>query len=153
MNLIKNFLVLFLFLALFQTARADWAKQNSNTLSWLYDIYFLNEQTGWIAGSGGTFLKTVDGGQTWTREKKITDDAIRQVYFADEQTGWLLCERSLYALGANSPSYLLKTNNGGASWQRVEFTDNQRKRVTKIIFTKKGAGLAIGESGAFFCDG
>lgn len=150
MNSIKIFLVLFLFSVCFQTTRADWTKQSSNTLAWLYDIYFLDEQTGWIAGSGGTFLKTVDGGKTWTAEKKVTDDAIHQVYFTDERNGWLLCERNLYALGANSPSYLLKTDDGGISWQRVEFTDNLRKRVTKIFFTKKGTGLAIGEGGAFF---
>ncbi len=150
MKLFKILSALLLFLICFQTAQADWIKQTSNTLAWLQDVYFLNEKNGWIAGSGGAFLTTVDGGKTWTKEKNFTSDPIRQVYFTDEQTGWLLCERSLFALGANSPSYLLKTTNGGVSWERIEFTDNQRKRITKFLFTKNGIGLAIGESGAFF---
>jgi len=150
MKSVKKFLILFLFFVCFQTARAEWTKQNSNTLSWLQDVYFLNEQTGWIVGSGGAYLITKDGGKTWKKEKVFTEDVIRQVHFTDDQTGWLLCERDVYALGANSPSYLLKTTNGGAYWERIEFTDNQRKRITKFFFADNGAGLAIGEAGAFF---
>ena len=146
----KIFLLLLLFSACIQTAKANWVKQNSNTFAWLQDVYFLDEQTGWIAGSGGAFLTTTDGGKTWTQKKKFIEDNIRQVYFADEQTGWLLCERDLFSLGANAPSYILKTDDGGVSWSRIEFADNQRKRVTRFFFTKSGSGMAIGEGGAFF---
>lgn len=139
-----------MFFVSFQTARAEWTKQNSNTFSWLQDVYFLNEQTGWIVGSSGAYLVTKDGGVTWKKEKNFTEDAIRQVYFTDASNGWLLCERDLYSLGANSPSYLLKTTDGGAYWERIEFTDNQRKRITKFFFAKNGLGFAIGEGGAFF---
>ncbi len=150
MSSVKFFLVLLLFLTCFQTAQAEWTKQNSNTLAWLNDVYFLDEKNGWIAGSGGAFLTTVDGGKIWTKAKKLTTDTIQQIYFADAQTGWLLCERGLFASGANSPSYLLKTVNGGVDWERIEFTIDQRKRITKILFAKNGTILAIGESGAFF---
>jgi len=150
MKSVVKFSILFLFFACLQTARADWTKQNSNTLAWLQDVYFLNEQTGWIVGSSGSFLMTGDGGVSWTKKKNFTDDTIRQVYFTDASNGWLLCERDLYTLGANSPSYLLRTADGGVSWERIEFADSQRKRVTKFFFTKTGAGLAIGEAGAFF---
>lgn len=150
MNFVKKILTLFLLLVCFQTAKAGWTKRNSNTLAWLQDVYFLNEQTGWIVGSGGTYLVTNDGGKTWTKARNFTQDTIRQVFFTDEQTGWLLCERDLYTLGANSPSYLLRTNNGGIYWERVEFTDHQRKRITKFFFSENGTGLAIGEGGAFF---
>ena len=150
MSFLKTFLILFLLFVCLQPAQADWTKQNSNTLAWLHDVYFLNEQTGWIVGSGGTYLITNDGGATWKKDRNFTGDTIRQVYFADASNGWLLCERDLYTLGANSPSYLLKTVNGGDSWERIEFADSQRKRVTKIFFAKNGAGLAIGEGGAFF---
>lgn len=150
MSSAKNILLLLLLLACFQTTNADWTKQNSNTLAWLRDVYFLNEQTGWIVGSGGTFLTTTDGGKNWIKKKDFIEDNIRQIYFADEQNGWLLCERNLFSLGENSPSYLLKTVNGGVSWDRIEFTDNQRKRITKIFFTKNGSAWAIGEGGAFY---
>lgn len=150
MKLVKNLLTLFLLLVLIQTVRADWTKQKSNTLAWLHDIYFLNAQTGWIVGSGGTLLATRDGGANWTQNKHSNDDTIRQVHFTDEKNGWLLCERDLFTLGKDSPSYLLKTANGGATWESVELVNPQRKRITKIFFNKYDSGTAIGESGAVF---
>ncbi len=139
-----------MFLFCFQTARADWVKQKTNSLAWFHDVYFLTENKGWIAGSGGTFLTTVDGGKTWKQEKNFTEDNIRQIYFTNEKDGWLLCERDIYSLGSSAPSYLLKTSDGGANWERVEFNSGQRERIAKIFFSKKGAGAAIGERGAYF---
>ena len=151
MKSIRKICVLLLLTFCFQTAaNADWTKQNSNTLAWLRDVYFLNERTGWIVGSGGTFLVTKDGGQSWTKSATPNSNTIRQVYFTDEKNGWLLCERDVYTLGKESPSYLLKTADGGENWERVEFSGNQRKRVTKIFFNKNGLGSAIGENGVFF---
>jgi photosystem II stability/assembly factor-like uncharacterized protein len=32
---------------------------------YLWSVFFLNENVGWVAGLNGTFLKTEDGGKTW----------------------------------------------------------------------------------------
>lgn len=149
MNFVKKISLALLFLASFQTAHADWVKQESNTLSWLHDIYFVSENKGFIGGSGGILLATDDGGKTWKKERIFTTDTIRQIYFSDENTGWLLCERNIFNLGANSPSYLLKTTDGGNHWEQINF-GNARNRIAKIFFTKNGFGLAVGELGALF---
>lgn len=143
----KIFTILF-FLISFQTAQAEWTKHNANTLAWLHDVYFLNEDTGWIAGSNGTLLKTSDGGKSFQKQKNVTQDTIRQIYFTDEKNGWLLCERDLFDRGSNSSSYLLKTTNGGATWEKVDFTG--KTRIAKIFFSKNDFGLAIGEAGSLF---
>jgi len=145
----KRILILILCFFCFQTAKADWVKQKSNSLAWFHDVYFL-ENKGWIAGSGGTLLTTFDGGKTWKQEKSFTEDNIRQIYFTSENDGWLLCERDIYSLGSSAPSYLLKTSDGGANWQRIEFNSDRRERIAKIFFNQKGAGAAIGERGAYF---
>lgn len=145
----KIFIVL-VCLACLQTADAGWTKQNANTLAWLRDIHFFDENHGLIAGSGGTYLETRDSGKTWTKRKNFTTDKILQIYFSDDSTGWLLCERDPFSRGANAVSYLMKTTDGGTSWEKVEFRDAGRTRVTKIFFNQKGRGFAIGESGAFF---
>jgi photosystem II stability/assembly factor-like uncharacterized protein len=150
MKSVKFSLALFLFFICFQAARGDWVKQESNSLAWFYDVYFLTENKGWIAGSGGTLLATVDGGKTWKKEKDFTGDTIREVYFTDENNGWLLCERDIYSLGSSAPSYLLKTSDGGAHWERIEFGGDKRKKIAKIFFNEKGAGAAIGEGGVYF---
>ncbi|HEX8267655.1 MAG TPA: YCF48-related protein [Pyrinomonadaceae bacterium] len=150
MNLIRKISVFLFCLVCFQTANAGWTKQNSKTLAWLQDIYFINEKKGWITGSDGTFLETTDGGRNWRQSEKFTSDTIRQVYFSDEQTGWLLCERNIYNRGANLISYILQTFDGGRNWEKTEFASEGRGRIAKIIFNEKGAAMAIGEGGAIF---
>lgn len=145
-----NLIFIFIFVSIcFQTANAEWIKQNSNTLAWLRAGFFVNEKTGFIGGGNGTFLTTVDGGDSWQTTEKFTSDAIRQIYFTDENNGWLLCERDVYNLGTNSPSYLLKTANGGADWEKIEFTNGSRTRIANIFFSES-SGFAVGESGAIF---
>lgn len=133
-----------------QTANAAWEKQNANTLAWLRDIYFFDENRGFIAGSSGTFLETKDGGKTWTKRVNFTSDTILQIHFSDDDNGWLLCERDPFNRGENSSSYLLKTSDGGETWDKIEFKDAGRARITRIFFNQKGKGFAVGESGAFF---
>lgn len=147
---LKKIFIFVSILICFQTANADWKKQNSGTLAWLKTVFFVNEKTGWIGGSNGMLLTTKDGGDSWRQAEKFTSDAIRQIYFRDENKGWLLCERDVYSLGANPPSYLMKTVNGGADWERIEFTNSARTRIAKIFFSENGLGFAVGESGAIF---
>lgn len=150
MHNVKKIFVLLLCLFCFQTARAEWVRQESRTLSWLRAVYFVNERTGWIGGSNGTLMETIDGGKNWNKLRNFTSDMIKQIYFTDEQNGWVLCEKDIYNLGGNSPSYLMKTSNGGINWEKIDFTGGKRERIAKIFFSKNNLGMAIGEAGAFF---
>jgi photosystem II stability/assembly factor-like uncharacterized protein len=145
----KTILAVLLCFVCFGAARADWTRQNLNTLAWLHDIYFVNEKTGWIAGSNGTLFATKDGGKTWEKENILTEDTIRQVYFTDEFTGWLLCERNFFDLKSN-PSYLMKTTNGGADWELIEFELVRRERIVRLFFNAEKTGFAVGGTGAFY---
>ena len=150
MNKFKTILTIFLCFVCFQAAQGGWTKQNLNTLAWLHDVYFVNEKTGWIAGSNGTLLSTNDGGKIWKKEISTTEDTLRQVYFSDEFTGWLLCERDIFNRGSNASSYLLKTTNGGIDWERIEFEGIKRERLVRLFFNSEKEGFAIGESGTFY---
>jgi photosystem II stability/assembly factor-like uncharacterized protein len=149
MKIFKTFFIFALVLLGFQTAEAGWRKIESGTLGWLHAVYFLNDNKGWIAGSQGTFLTTEDGGKTWRQAAKFTEDKIRDVYFSDAQTGWILCEHDRFTLGKASPSYLMKTADGGASWETIEI-DKGRIRLSRLFFDKKGFGYAVGEGGIFY---
>ncbi|MEJ7699118.1 MAG: YCF48-related protein [Pyrinomonadaceae bacterium] len=133
----KKILVIFVCLLCFQTVKAGWTKQKSGTLAWLRSVYFTNQNKGWIVGSNGTFLSTDDGGQIWKQNKKITKDNIRDVYFSDEKNGWLLCERNVYNLGSQPPSYLMKTSDGGANWEKINFTEG-KERIVRFFFAGDG---------------
>lgn len=149
-KLIRCLPLVFVLLLFMQTANADWIKQKTNTLAWFRDVFFLNEQKGWIVGSDGTLLSTSDGGATWVTSRKFTTDTFLQIHFTDESTGWILCERNVYARGHNASSYLRKTTDGGLNWQRLEFEDGGRERVTKLMFNSEGGATAFGEGGVFY---
>lgn len=142
--------VVFAVLLAAQSAHAEWKKQNTNSFAWYKDIYFYNDQRGWIIGTDGVMLHSEDGGSTWIQPKKFTTDKFIQIHFTDEMTGWLLCERNVYARGNNPTSYLRKTVDGGRTWEKIEFEDAGRERVTRLLFHADGRANAFGEGGVFF---
>jgi len=129
---------------------AGWTKQTTNSLAWFRTIDFVNQSIGRIGGSDGTYLVTVDGGKNWRPGRKFTSDSIRRIHFTDVQNGWALCERDVYSLGEKVPAYLMRTENGGETWKRVDFAGSDRRRVVNIAFTADGRGFAMGEMGALY---
>lgn len=150
MRILRTTILLLIVFGAFQAVNANWKRLNTKTLSWLRAIHFSDADNGWIGGTGGTLLVTSDGGKTWRQKARFMEDTIREVHFFDKTTGWLLCERNIFALGEKSPSYLLKTTDGGNNWTQVDFENKQRQRITNIFFAKSGFGLAAGETGALF---
>lgn len=69
--------------------------------------YFINSQTGWIAGSGQKVLKTTNGGMTIDSIYAFIGN-IRDIYFKDELNG-ILC-------GEGGSVY--KTTSGGLNWYK-----------------------------------
>lgn len=132
------------------SVRADWEKRTTNSFAWFRDITFLDESRGFIVGTDGIIVKTTDGGATWIAQPKFSTDTFLQVHFVSEMTGWLLCERNVYARGNNPTSYIRKTTDGGRTWEKFEFEDAGRERVTRLLFNENGSATAFGEGGVFF---
>ena len=132
---------------------ATWTRQPTGTMAWLHGVYFLDQNRGWVAGSGGTLLETMDGGQTWRRLYPLTKDNLRDVYFANEKIGWLVAERDVLKLKTNDgpPAYLLKTQDGGSSWQRVFLNGaDANARLVRVVFADIQRGWVFGENGVVF---
>jgi photosystem II stability/assembly factor-like uncharacterized protein len=151
MRLFRNILILILCLFVVQTANAGWTKKKLTVLAWLHSVHFITEEKGWIVGSNGTFLYTIDAGKTWLKKKNFTDDTILDIHFFDEKNGWILCERNVYSATNVPPSYLLKTSDGGEKWEKIEFSDGTgRERISKFFFGKSEKGIAVGQTGSVF---
>lgn len=134
-------------------AASAWTKQRSGSLAWLHAVYFLDENRGWAVGGRGVLLTTEDGGNVWRVRQRPSEDALRDVYFSDEQNGWLVCERSIYDLKTKDEprTYLLRTTDGGAMWQKVNVTAKDvDARLVRALFTDNGRGWAFGEEGALY---
>jgi photosystem II stability/assembly factor-like uncharacterized protein len=129
---------------------ASWEKRPLNTLASFKDVFFLNENRGWIVGGNGVIFSTLDGGKTWAPRDRFTTDDLVQIHFTDADTGWMLCQRNVYERGREPVSYLRKTKDGGHSWDKIEFEDAGRERVTRLLFNNDGSATAFGEGGIFF---
>ena len=135
------------------SANSRWQKQKSGTLSWLRSVFFLDERRGWVVGGKGSLLATVDGGESWHVRPRPTEDTLRDIVFTSERDGWILCERSMYQLRTKDEtrSYLLKTENGGENWSRVDikFLDPDAV-LARMAFADALHGWLMGEAGLVF---
>jgi len=122
-------------------------------MAWLRAVYFLDQNRGWVAGSNGTLLQTTDGGTTWRKLNPLSRDTFHDVYFADEKVGWLIVERDVLKLQTNNEprSYLLKTEDGGLTWQRIFLGDaDANVRLLRAVFADSERGWVFGETGVVF---
>jgi photosystem II stability/assembly factor-like uncharacterized protein len=130
-----------------------WAKQPAGTMAWLHAVFFLDQEHGWIVGSKGTLLATIDGGKSWQTKPAPTPDVLRDVYFADEQNGWIVCERNLYDLREKDEprTFLMQTTDGGEHWKRINIKGIEVDiLLVRAVFTRGGRGWAFGEAGSIY---
>src|SRR5580700_2767241 len=69
-----------------------WVAQESGTTASLRGISAVSAKVAWASGSGGTYLKTLDGGTTWVAAKVpgASDVDFRAIRAFDDKTAFLL---------------------------------------------------------------
>jgi len=103
------------------------------------DIHFINNQEGWVVGSGGVIGHTTNGGGTWTSQ--INPDAqnrtLNGVFFLNDNDGW--------AVGVNG--IILHTSNGGDTWN-VETVSGLSSTafLIGVYFTSPTNGYVVGNN-------
>ena len=86
---------------------SQWFIQESGTTNALYDIEFINENTGWCCGDGGYIIKTTNSGTNWIQQTNgVPSRALYGIHPVDSNI--------VYAVGFTR--VFIKTTNGGASW-------------------------------------
>jgi photosystem II stability/assembly factor-like uncharacterized protein len=102
---------------------------DTTTVCDFYDVYFLNEQYGWIGGTSeffsGILLKTSNSGESWEKQSinsakyedqnygiSYGDPPIKQIYFYDDMMTGIILVKSTGLSG----NILLQTTDGGKNW-------------------------------------
>jgi photosystem II stability/assembly factor-like uncharacterized protein len=98
-------------------------------------IKFLDENTGWFAGDGGTVIKTTNGGLNWITQNTNTVKNLYSVFFADNNTGFACGEFNT----------LIRTTNGGSNWT-VCF-DSIIRTWNSVFFVNNSTGYLAGSYG------
>ncbi len=100
-------LIIFNFSFLINNCFSQWFIQQSGTTNALYDIEFINENTGWCCGDGGYIIKTTNGGTNWIQQTNgVPGNRLYGIHPVDSNI--------VYAVGFGR--VFIKTTNGGANW-------------------------------------
>ena len=127
--------------ALCPPAPAQWTAQASGTKARLRGLCVVSNDVAWASGTGGTFLRTTDGGKTWKAGTVSGASALdfRDVHAVDAHTAYLL------SIGGGDQSRIYKTGDGGATWNTLHVNKDPKGFLDAIAFWDKEHGLALGD--------
>jgi photosystem II stability/assembly factor-like uncharacterized protein len=90
-------------------------------------------------GERGRILLSADAGKTWKGAAAPGEITLTAVFFHDDLHGW--------AVGHDA--VILRTENGGASWELVHQAPAERRPLFDVWFANPGHGFAVGAYGLF----
>jgi len=120
---------------------AQWQTQESHTESNLRGLCAVNEKVAWASGSKGTFIRTIDGGETWQAGKVPGAEELdfRDVEALDDHTAWLL------SIGNGRESRIYKTTGAGDRWT-LQFQNNKPEAFfDALAFWDANQGIALSD--------
>lgn len=109
--------------AIFATiGHAQWIKQNVNTMASFRGLSVVSEKIVWASGSGGTVIKTADGGKIWKVMTVPNAEKLdfRDIEAFDANTAYIL------SIGNGESSRIYKTTDGGETWQHQFINKNEK---------------------------
>jgi photosystem II stability/assembly factor-like uncharacterized protein len=115
--------------------------QISNTTENLRGVSAVSRQVAWASGTHGTYLRTVDGGRTWTPGQVPDAEGLdfRGV------VGLSADEAFLMSSGLGEQSRIYHTEDGGKRWQ-LQFTNKVAKGFfDAIAFWDAKHGIVLGD--------
>jgi photosystem II stability/assembly factor-like uncharacterized protein len=115
--------------------------QNSNTVESLRGASAVTRDIAWASGTHGTYLRTIDGGLTWTPAQvpnAATLDFRAVVAFSEDEV-------FLMSSGTGDLSRIYHTTDAGKHWE-LQFTNtNPKGFFDSMIFWDRTHGIALGD--------
>lgn len=118
------------------------ALQQSGVTVLLQAVSPVSERVAWISGHGGTWLRTLDGGETWRGGVVPGADTLqfRDVHAVSADTAWLL------SAGPGDQSRIYRTTDGGGAWT-LQWTNPEPEGFYDCLsFYDARRGLAYGDA-------
>jgi photosystem II stability/assembly factor-like uncharacterized protein len=117
--------------------------QNSNTTNGLIAVSPVNEHVVWASGRNGTFVRSTDGGKTWTSGVVAGAETLqfRGLYAVSDRVAYL------QSIGNNTTDFrIYKTTNAGATWTMQFQNQNPGAFYDCIAFWSPRRGLSHSDS-------
>jgi photosystem II stability/assembly factor-like uncharacterized protein len=123
-------------------ASGPWVMQDSGTHAGLRGIHAVDAQVAWASGSGGTILRTTDGGATWQR--CATPPGADQLDFRGVWA-WNADDAIVMSSGPGSSSRLFATHDGGATWRLLLVNGDPDGFYDALAFRTREDGYVLGD--------
>src|SRR5689334_9271410 len=109
--------VLLVLLSPIASARAEWILQESHSRASFRGVQAVNSKVVWVSGTGGSCLRTLDGGKTWQTLAVPGAEKLdfRGVAALDEKTAVLISSGD----AEKGQTRIYRTGDGGKTWQLV----------------------------------
>jgi photosystem II stability/assembly factor-like uncharacterized protein len=122
-------------------ASFSWQLRPTGTTSGLRGLAAVDASTAWVSGSGGTVLRTVDGGATW--QNVAPPDAAGQAFRDIE--AFSADHVVLLAIGPGDASRVYVTEDGGATWAKTAQNADPAGFWDCMAFFDRHRGLIMGD--------
>lgn len=142
------------FLAWTKDGGKNWAQQDLNTTEDISEIYFRNDDNGYLVAGKKMFM-TANGGRNWQETKiyrasdfKTGTPEFLSIRFPEKKLGFVIGS----ILGKNKDgedivvdSLLMRTNDGGETWSRVNLP--VKTELYHLDFVSGSSGWIVGDKG------
>jgi photosystem II stability/assembly factor-like uncharacterized protein len=128
----------FIFLLVFSNAQTVQLLVTDKKIS-MRGLSVVSDNVIWVSGSSGTVGKSIDGGAnwTWTTVKGFEKTDFRDIEAFDSSTAVIM--------GIAEPAYILRTTDGGATWNTVYENKTTGMFLDAMAFWNEQSGIVIGD--------
>ncbi len=128
---------------------ATWAPRTLPTDRLLMDVDFADTEHGWAVGQSGAIVHTDDGGATWTTQASGSTALLGLIDAPTASDGWALGVRVVKRPRPTLKGVVLRTTDGGASWDHVALPDSFVPLEMSFISSTQGwvVGAELGPRG------
>ncbi len=116
-----------------------WEMQNSGVEASLRGLHVLNDNIIWASGTGGTVLRTLNSGETWTSK---TVAGAEELDFRDIHA---FSGSSAVILSAGTPARVYRTNDGGETWAKTFEHQSEKAFFDALSFWNDDHGIAMSD--------
>ena len=125
----------------FTISNAGWQKQNIDTKAGFRGLSVVSDKIIWASGTGGTVLRTIDGGKNWSIIKVPDAEKLdfRDIEAFDADTAYIL------SIGTGESSRIYKTIDGGKTWKLQFKNTNPKAFFDALAFWDRNNGMAMSD--------
>ena len=116
-----------------------WQLQESNSKASLRGLCVVSDQIVWASGSGGTVLRTTDGGKNW---KNVSAAGAEKLDFRDIHA---FNDRRAVIINAGQPARFYLTTDGGETWKQTFRHKHKKSFFDAVSFWDDQHGIAMSD--------